>query len=180
MIVGAESTCHKKDRKPSIMDGNPADWEACIASPSWDYGHLTSSLLLSKIRRPTALFITCRHSPQVTAPLLPWRRSSCLTTPFTLLVKLRLCRRCASNYDTYSMGVALYAPRTLRWPHLRRGWRRDTNHYIKYKATNRLIMLDYENRPVKDIPGLPLTLAGESEGWLLEGLRRCTKIEVNE
>ena len=41
-------------------------------------------------------------------------------------------------------------------------------------------MLDHEKRPVKDIPGLPLTLAGGSEGWPLEGLRRCTKIEVNE
>ena len=41
-------------------------------------------------------------------------------------------------------------------------------------------MLDYEDRPVKEIPGLPLTLAGESEGRPLEGLRRCTKIEVNE
>ena len=45
---------------------------------------------------------------------------------------------------------------------------------------NGLIMLDYENRPVKDIPGLPLTLSGETKAWLLEGLRRCTKIEVNE
>ena len=41
-------------------------------------------------------------------------------------------------------------------------------------------MLDHENRPVRDIPGLPLTLAGRPKGWLLEGLRRCTKIEVNE
>ena len=58
----------------------------------------------------------------------------------------------------------------------------DWNHDPPYAhlTYNGLIMLDYENRPVKDIPGLPLTLAEGSKGWLLEGLRRCTKIEVNE
>ena len=46
---------------------------------------------------------------------------------------------------------------------------------------NGLIMLDHDNRAVKDIPGLPLTLSTSSQnGWLLEGLRRCTRIETKE
>lgn len=38
-----------------------------------------------------------------------------------------------------------------------------------------LIMLDQNNRPVKDYPGAPLTLGSQnigSPGWLIEGLRR--------
>ena len=31
MIAEAESTC-LREKSPSIMDGNPADWEACVAS----------------------------------------------------------------------------------------------------------------------------------------------------
>ena len=43
-----------------------------------------------------------------------------------------------------------------------------------------LIMLDFDNRAVKDIPGLPLTLSTGCDPWLLEGLRRCTRIETKE
>ncbi|KAM0804760.1 hypothetical protein BDR22DRAFT_547621 [Usnea florida] len=59
-----------------------------------------------------------------------------------------------------------------------RGWvKRPPYGHLTY---NGLIMLDYENNPVRDIPGLPLTLASEHQGWLLEGLRRCTRIKVDD
>ncbi|KAL9066474.1 MAG: hypothetical protein Q9161_007537 [Pseudevernia consocians] len=43
---------------------------------------------------------------------------------------------------------------------------------------NGLVMLDQENDPVRDIPGIPHTLDASAPGWLLEGLRRCTSMEV--
>ena len=58
------------------------------------------------------------------------------------------------------------------------GW--DDDPPYGHLIYNKLIMLDHEDRPVRDIPGLPLTLATTTRGWQLEGLRRCTKIEVNE
>ena len=58
------------------------------------------------------------------------------------------------------------------------GW--DDDPPYGHLTYNGLIMLDFENRPVRNIPGLPLTLSTRSKGWLLEGLRRCTRIEVNE
>ena len=42
------------------------------------------------------------------------------------------------------------------------------------------IILDHRSKPVRDIPGLPLTLSSDPPGWLLEGLRRCTKIGIEE
>ena len=45
---------------------------------------------------------------------------------------------------------------------------------------NGLVMLDQENNPVRDIPGIPHTLDASAPGWLLEGLRRCTYMEVPE
>ena len=68
--------------------------------------------------------------------------------------------------------------RVFEMEHPPRGW--DKHRQYGHLTYNGLIMLDYENRPVRDIPGLPLTLARENEGWLLEGLRRCTHIEVKE
>ena len=54
------------------MDGNPANWEACIASPSRDYGRVTVALLLSSyFRHPTTLFITYRYSPHHMGTLHP-------------------------------------------------------------------------------------------------------------
>lgn len=45
---------------------------------------------------------------------------------------------------------------------------------------NGLVMLDHDDLPVRDIPGLPLTLETHASAWLLEGLRRCTKITIPE
>ena len=42
------------------------------------------------------------------------------------------------------------------------------------------ILLSHMNRPIRDIPGLPLTIDTQVEGRFLEGLRRCSKIEMNE
>lgn len=45
---------------------------------------------------------------------------------------------------------------------------------------NGLVMLDHENNPVRDIPGIPFTLEATAPGWLLEGLRRCMSMEIPE
>ena len=45
---------------------------------------------------------------------------------------------------------------------------------------NGLVMLDHDDHPIRDIPGLPLTLETRAPPWLLEGLRRCTKITIPE
>ena len=45
---------------------------------------------------------------------------------------------------------------------------------------NGYIILDHDHRPVRDIPGLPLTLANQAGGGLLEGLRRCQRVKTKE
>ena len=45
---------------------------------------------------------------------------------------------------------------------------------------NGLVMLDYKDNPVRDIPGIPLTLATQAPAWLLAGLRRCIDLTVDE
>lgn len=42
------------------------------------------------------------------------------------------------------------------------------------------VLLDYNNKAVLDIPGLPLTLKTDLEGWFVAGLRRACKIEIKE
>ena len=42
------------------------------------------------------------------------------------------------------------------------------------------LLLSHKNRPIRDIPGLPLTIDTEVPGWFLEGLRRCSRIEMAE
>ena len=42
------------------------------------------------------------------------------------------------------------------------------------------VLLDGRNKPVRDIPGLPLTLATKIEPWFLIGLRRSLRIDLNE
>ena len=45
---------------------------------------------------------------------------------------------------------------------------------------NGYVLLDAKNDPVRDVPGLPLTLKTDIEGWFITGLRRSLKIEVKE
>ena len=45
---------------------------------------------------------------------------------------------------------------------------------------NGFVLLDSANKPVLDVPGLPLTLGTDIQGWLITGLRRSLKIEVKE
>ena len=42
------------------------------------------------------------------------------------------------------------------------------------------ILLDSDNNPVRDIPGLPLTLETNLKPWFITGLRRSLKMEVKE
>ena len=42
------------------------------------------------------------------------------------------------------------------------------------------LLLSHKDRPIRDIPGLPLTIDTEVPGWFLEGLRRCSRIEMDE
>ena len=42
------------------------------------------------------------------------------------------------------------------------------------------VLLDDKDKPVRDIPGLPLTLATSVEGWFLGGLRRCIQLHMKE
>lgn len=42
------------------------------------------------------------------------------------------------------------------------------------------VLLDHKSQPVRDIPGLPLTLSTSVEGWFLGGLRRCIQLEMRE
>ena len=43
-----------------------------------------------------------------------------------------------------------------------------------------LIMLDHNDVPVRDIPGVPLTLETQAPPWLLEGLRRSSQMTYAE
>ena len=58
--------------------------------------------------------------------------------------------------------------------------------YVNMKVTYKplklygKILLDHNNNPVRDVPGLPLTLKTDIEGWFITGLRRALKIEVKE
>ena len=45
---------------------------------------------------------------------------------------------------------------------------------------NNVVILDHHDKPVRDIPGLPLTLAFKVPGVYLEALRRCKHMEINE
>ena len=45
---------------------------------------------------------------------------------------------------------------------------------------NGLLMLDKTDKPVRDIPGLPLTLESKAPAWLLAGLRRCVYMNIPE
>ena len=45
---------------------------------------------------------------------------------------------------------------------------------------NGCILLNADNDPVRDIPGLPLTLKLELEGWFITGLRRSLRMEMKE
>lgn len=45
---------------------------------------------------------------------------------------------------------------------------------------NGRVMLDHKNLPVRDVPGLPLTLQSEAPPWLLAGLRRCMDLKIEE
>ena len=45
---------------------------------------------------------------------------------------------------------------------------------------NGCILLDSQNNPVLDVPGLPHTLATDIEDWFITGLRRSLKIEMKE
>ena len=46
------------------------------------------------------------------------------------------------------------------------------NPYSGYMMYNGLVMLDQNNRPVKDYPGAPLTVSYDAKASLIEGLRR--------
>ena len=45
---------------------------------------------------------------------------------------------------------------------------------------NGCILLDSQNNPVLDVPGLPHTLGTDIEDWFITGLRRSLKIEMKE
>ena len=45
---------------------------------------------------------------------------------------------------------------------------------------NGRILLDHEDCPVRDIPGLPLTLSTKIEPWILEGIRRSLPLGLKE
>lgn len=45
---------------------------------------------------------------------------------------------------------------------------------------NGLVMLDKSDNPVRDIPGLPLTLENKAPAWLLAGLKRCLYMHIPE
>lgn len=45
---------------------------------------------------------------------------------------------------------------------------------------NGLVMLDKSDNPVRDIPGLPLTLKNKAPAWLLAGLKRCLYMHIPE
>ena len=58
------------------------------------------------------------------------------------------------------------------------GWKgRAKYDYLVYDGR---VMLDQKENPVRDVPGLPLTLQAELPGWLLAGLRRCMNFTVDE
>ena len=42
------------------------------------------------------------------------------------------------------------------------------------------VVLDHRRKPVRDIPGFPLTLDSTASGLFLEGLRRCHSTEIPE
>ena len=50
----------------------------------------------------------------------------------------------------------------------------------KYLMCSGLVMLNDNNRPIKDYPGVPLTLSNDSPPYVLEGLRRCCGMTVFE
>ena len=50
----------------------------------------------------------------------------------------------------------------------------------KYLMCSGLVMLNDNNRPIKDYPGAPLTLSNDSPPYILEGLRRCCGMTVFE
>ena len=50
----------------------------------------------------------------------------------------------------------------------------------KFLMCSGFVMLNDNNRPVKDYPGVPLTLSNESPPYILEGLRRCFQMTVFE
>lgn len=58
----------------------------------------------------------------------------------------------------------------------------DFNERVKYDPLqlNGHVLLDSGNNPVRDVPGLPLTLDTRIEGWFITGLRRSLKIEMKE
>ena len=43
-----------------------------------------------------------------------------------------------------------------------------------------LVILDINNRPIRDFPGAPAALASTENTWFLEGLRRCFGMTVYE
>ena len=42
------------------------------------------------------------------------------------------------------------------------------------------VLLDGHNNPVRDVPGLPLTLETDIEAWFITGLRRSLRIDMKE
>ena len=59
---------------------------------------------------------------------------------------------------------------------------KDHNVKVSYNLLqlNGYVLLDSDDDPVRDVPGLPLTLSTEIEGWFIAGLRRSLKMEVKE
>ena len=59
---------------------------------------------------------------------------------------------------------------------------KDHNVKVSYNPLqlNGCVLLDSDDDPVRDVPGLPLTLSTEIEGWFIAGLRRSLKMEMKE
>lgn len=54
------------------------------------------------------------------------------------------------------------------------------NPEIPYLMFEDKVVLDVNNRPIKDYKGAPLTISIEAEGWLLEGLYRTLGMTISE
>ena len=58
----------------------------------------------------------------------------------------------------------------------------DSNIKVEYDLLmlSGSVLLDCDNKPVLDVPRLPLTLVTDIENWFITGLQRSLRIELKE
>lgn len=54
------------------------------------------------------------------------------------------------------------------------------NPEVPYLMSEDKVVMDVNNRPIKDYKGAPLVISTEAEGWLLEGLYRTLGMTTSE